>query len=406
MQFQQHSPLLKLYLPCLEHPDIKFQGLIIGPRGTAQRRFQDASGCILKLRGSGSQRNGGRSDGRLNPGDYEPLHVRIEGGSVMAKFQLLSQLMEICAPRSATQARWKEEQLMQIEKMRRGEAVDQAQSRKRSRSESESETSDQDEAARSRGAACPSQGAGVADGRSDDTAHRAAGEVDARISQAQDNEAPLDPEYALAPWRPRLADAYESYKEVFQEFTSGLFTDAGRAALDFLWSCEDEAGVPRTDAKVITSWERVVSGETPTTGLAADPAVGSPANVLSGPTADPASEPPAEPPAKALGEVLLAPDEASEDLGAPGCPASRKGAQEGYAGATLDHPEQEQADMGLSAEKRVSVAEESVREVVQEATALAAPGHPPPPGLHDPLLQAFPRQNDEESSDFVPPGFL
>ena len=64
----------KIYIPVEARPDIKWLGLIIGPRGSTIARIkQQSNNCTIQLRGRGSKRDGTSDD------DPEALHVKLEG---------------------------------------------------------------------------------------------------------------------------------------------------------------------------------------------------------------------------------------------------------------------------------------------------------------------------------------
>lgn len=54
-----------------------YTGLIIGPRGSNQKRLEEETGCKVLVRGRGSQKDGNAPQ----PDDDEDLHVLIAGDS-------------------------------------------------------------------------------------------------------------------------------------------------------------------------------------------------------------------------------------------------------------------------------------------------------------------------------------
>ncbi|KAI9920045.1 hypothetical protein PsorP6_015594 [Peronosclerospora sorghi] len=62
----------KVYIPVDKYPDINFMGLLIGPRGSTQKRMEDESGARILIRGKGSSK-----DPTGEPDDNEELHVFI-----------------------------------------------------------------------------------------------------------------------------------------------------------------------------------------------------------------------------------------------------------------------------------------------------------------------------------------
>ncbi|KAF1325595.1 Far upstream element binding protein 3, partial [Globisporangium splendens] len=62
----------KVYIPVDKYPDINFMGLLIGPRGSNQKRMEDESGAKILIRGKGSSK-----DPTGDPDENEELHVLI-----------------------------------------------------------------------------------------------------------------------------------------------------------------------------------------------------------------------------------------------------------------------------------------------------------------------------------------
>ncbi|KAL4145950.1 hypothetical protein PRNP1_011823 [Phytophthora ramorum] len=62
----------KVYIPVDKYPDINFMGLLIGPRGSNQKRMEDESGARILIRGKGSSK-----DPTGDPDENEELHVLI-----------------------------------------------------------------------------------------------------------------------------------------------------------------------------------------------------------------------------------------------------------------------------------------------------------------------------------------
>ncbi|KAG6586556.1 Far upstream element-binding protein 3 [Phytophthora cinnamomi] len=62
----------KVYIPVDKYPDINFMGLLIGPRGSNQKRMEDESGARILIRGKGSSK-----DPTGEPDENEELHVLI-----------------------------------------------------------------------------------------------------------------------------------------------------------------------------------------------------------------------------------------------------------------------------------------------------------------------------------------
>ncbi|TDH71949.1 uncharacterized protein CCR75_003140 [Bremia lactucae] len=62
----------KVFIPVAKYPDINFMGLLIGPRGSNQKRMEDESGARILIRGKGSSK-----DPTGDPDENEELHVLI-----------------------------------------------------------------------------------------------------------------------------------------------------------------------------------------------------------------------------------------------------------------------------------------------------------------------------------------
>ena len=68
---------IKIYLPEDEFPQHNFIGMIIGPRGSTQRRMEKESGAKISLRGRGSTKEGQLKRTADTAENDEPLHVII-----------------------------------------------------------------------------------------------------------------------------------------------------------------------------------------------------------------------------------------------------------------------------------------------------------------------------------------
>ncbi|KAJ0395015.1 hypothetical protein ATCC90586_003665 [Pythium insidiosum] len=98
----------KVYIPVDKYPDINFMGLLIGPRGSNQKRMEDESGARILIRGKGSSKDpSGEPDGE------EELHVLITGDSDEAIAKAQSAVENILFnPQQAM--RLKQEQLRKV----------------------------------------------------------------------------------------------------------------------------------------------------------------------------------------------------------------------------------------------------------------------------------------------------
>jgi far upstream element-binding protein len=94
-----------------DHPDINFLGLLIGPRGTTQKRMEADSGARILIRGRGSAKDGNDED------PDEDLHVLIVGDteeSVQRGSRMVSDLLF----NRDEQAAVKNQQLRQVAEMK------------------------------------------------------------------------------------------------------------------------------------------------------------------------------------------------------------------------------------------------------------------------------------------------
>jgi len=79
LQFAQIKPQqipskqLKLLIPVVQHPSVNWLGLIIGKAGATIKTLASRSGCIVTVRGRGSQRDNNHRE------NDEPMHVHIAG---------------------------------------------------------------------------------------------------------------------------------------------------------------------------------------------------------------------------------------------------------------------------------------------------------------------------------------
>jgi hypothetical protein len=65
---------LKIYVPDNAPPNI--MGLLLGPRGSNQKRMEEESGAKIYIRGKGSSKGPARGEG--HPDDDDEMHVAID----------------------------------------------------------------------------------------------------------------------------------------------------------------------------------------------------------------------------------------------------------------------------------------------------------------------------------------
>jgi splicing factor 1 len=64
----------RLMFPTDKFPGYNFQGVLIGPRGSNQKRLELETKCKIAVRGEGTRK---RKDGIRAPGDEDPIHAFI-----------------------------------------------------------------------------------------------------------------------------------------------------------------------------------------------------------------------------------------------------------------------------------------------------------------------------------------
>lgn len=74
MQKKQHKPTEKVYFPVKEFPEIKFFGLVVGPRGSTLKKLEAESGAKVKICGRGSVKEGKLRPGETPVSDNEEMH--------------------------------------------------------------------------------------------------------------------------------------------------------------------------------------------------------------------------------------------------------------------------------------------------------------------------------------------
>eukprot|EP00658_Telonema_sp_P-2_P079505 TRINITY_DN769_c0_g1_i8.p1 TRINITY_DN769_c0_g1~~TRINITY_DN769_c0_g1_i8.p1 ORF type:complete len:416 (-),score=114.53 TRINITY_DN769_c0_g1_i8:12-1259(-) len=75
--YQRSKIEKKVYIPVDEFPNYNFFGLIVGPRGSTQKRVERETGAKVIIRGKGSLKEGQTREG--DTGMDEPMHVLITG---------------------------------------------------------------------------------------------------------------------------------------------------------------------------------------------------------------------------------------------------------------------------------------------------------------------------------------
>ncbi|OQR86849.1 hypothetical protein ACHHYP_09835 [Achlya hypogyna] len=98
----------KVYIPVDKYPDINFMGLLIGPRGSNQKRMEDLSGSRILIRGRGSVK-----EPTGEPDENEDMHVLITADTDEQIAKAQAEIEDILFnPEKAM--RLKQEQLRQV----------------------------------------------------------------------------------------------------------------------------------------------------------------------------------------------------------------------------------------------------------------------------------------------------
>ena len=102
----------KIYIP--KKPGINYVGLLIGPKGTYQKRLQQQSGCKILVRGKGTQKEGMPQQ----PDDNEEKHVLIIGDNEENIKRATHLVEKILFADDATRTKIKEEQIKASQEIR------------------------------------------------------------------------------------------------------------------------------------------------------------------------------------------------------------------------------------------------------------------------------------------------
>ena len=102
----------KIYIP--KKPGINYVGLLIGPKGTYQKRLQQQSGCKILVRGKGTQKEGMPQQ----PDDNEEKHVLIIGDTEENIKRATHLVEKILFADDATRTKIKEEQIKASQEIR------------------------------------------------------------------------------------------------------------------------------------------------------------------------------------------------------------------------------------------------------------------------------------------------
>jgi rRNA processing protein Krr1/Pno1 len=103
---------LKIYIP--KSSEINYVGLLIGPKGTYQKRLEQQTGCKILIRGKGTQKEGNPPQ----PDDHEEKHVLIIGDSEDKLARAQSLIERVLFADEKTRSRIKEEQIKASQEIR------------------------------------------------------------------------------------------------------------------------------------------------------------------------------------------------------------------------------------------------------------------------------------------------
>ncbi len=94
---RNQRPTEKVYLPVREFPEIKFFGLLVGPRGNTLKTMERESGAKISIRGRGSVKDG---KGKGGDEDEEEMHCVVtadDEAAVKKCIKLINQVIETAA---------------------------------------------------------------------------------------------------------------------------------------------------------------------------------------------------------------------------------------------------------------------------------------------------------------------
>jgi rRNA processing protein Krr1/Pno1 len=103
---------LKIYIP--KSSEINYVGLLIGPKGTYQKRLEQQTGCKILIRGKGTQKEGNPPQ----PDDHEEKHVLIIGDSEDKLARAQSLIERVLFADEKTRNRIKDEQIKASQEIR------------------------------------------------------------------------------------------------------------------------------------------------------------------------------------------------------------------------------------------------------------------------------------------------
>lgn len=110
-------PTEKIYLPAKEFPEIKWIGLILGPRGNSLKQMEKDTGAKIVIRGKGSTKEGKGNYGSRSHDEEDELHCMITGETqdkVDACAKLINRVIATAASTPDEQNEHKRHQLREL----------------------------------------------------------------------------------------------------------------------------------------------------------------------------------------------------------------------------------------------------------------------------------------------------
>jgi splicing factor 1 len=110
-------PTEKIYLPAKEFPEIKWIGLILGPRGNSLKKMEQDTGAKIVIRGKGSTKEGKGNYGTRSHDEEDELHCMVTGDTqekVDACAKLINRVIATAASTPDEQNDHKRQQLREL----------------------------------------------------------------------------------------------------------------------------------------------------------------------------------------------------------------------------------------------------------------------------------------------------
>lgn len=105
---------IKRKIPIPTNKNFNYAGIIIGPRGSNQKRLEEETGCKILVRGRGSQKEGQP----MQPDDWDKMHVLIAGDTEEQVNSAAKEIEKILLLNEQTRNMIRQEQLKEVAKIR------------------------------------------------------------------------------------------------------------------------------------------------------------------------------------------------------------------------------------------------------------------------------------------------